>query len=102
MKDMGTGLRADDLIATYSSKGPSMLDDVVKPDLVAPGNLIMSTLASTSDTMYSQYPAMVAVSDYTTVEDFVRILHAERHQHGGAGGKRRGSPGAAAEPRAHP
>ena len=37
---------ADDLIATYSSKGPSMLDHVVKPDLVAPGNLIASSLAS--------------------------------------------------------
>src|SRR5438445_680916 len=30
MKTMGTKDRADDLIATYSSKGPSMLDHVVK------------------------------------------------------------------------
>jgi len=37
MRDMGTVSRADDLIASYSSKGPTALDKVVKPDLVAPG-----------------------------------------------------------------
>jgi len=61
----GTASRADDLIATYSSKGPSMLDHVVKPDLVAPGNLIIADLASTSDTMYSLYPQnLVPISTY--------------------------------------
>src|SRR5207302_4321759 len=66
MKTMGTRTRNDDLIATYSSKGPSMLDHVVKPDLVAPGNLIVSDLASTSDTLYNAYPSnLVPVSDYT-------------------------------------
>jgi hypothetical protein len=35
MKDMLTPNRADDQIASYSSKGPSLLDHVVKPDLVA-------------------------------------------------------------------
>ena len=67
MKTMGTPSRGDDLIATYSSKGPTMLDHVVKPDLVAPGNLIVSDLASTSDTLFSQFPAnLVAIQDYTT------------------------------------
>ena len=42
MKTMGTVLRADDQIASYSSKGPSVVDHVVKPDLVAPGNRIVS------------------------------------------------------------
>jgi serine protease AprX len=37
MKTMGTPSRSDDLIATYSSKGPTLLDHVVKPDIVAPG-----------------------------------------------------------------
>ena len=45
MKDMGTTTRTDDLIASYSSKGPTLLDQVVKPDLVAPGNSIVSALA---------------------------------------------------------
>jgi serine protease AprX len=46
MRTMGTQTRVDDAIASYSSKGPSMLDHVVKPDLVAPGNLVTSLLAA--------------------------------------------------------
>ena len=42
MKTMGTPSRADDAIASYSSKGPTLFDHVVKPDLVAPGNCIIS------------------------------------------------------------
>jgi serine protease AprX len=36
------GKRADDKIATYSSRGPSRLDLICKPDLVAPGNKVVS------------------------------------------------------------
>ncbi len=43
MKDMETLTRADDLIASYSSKGLTLIDHVVKPDVVAPGNRIIST-----------------------------------------------------------
>jgi serine protease AprX len=42
MQTMGTLSRADDQIATYSSKGPTPCDHVVKPDMVAPGNRILS------------------------------------------------------------
>jgi serine protease AprX len=42
MKHMGTATRADDLMASYSSKGPTLRDQVVKPDLVAPGNLVVA------------------------------------------------------------
>src|ERR1017187_3635505 len=42
MKSMGTPSRADDLIATYSSKGPTAVDHIAKPDLVAPGNQVIS------------------------------------------------------------
>ena len=45
MRDLGTPNRSDDLIASYSSKGPTMIDHVVKPDLVAPGNQVISLLA---------------------------------------------------------
>src|SRR4051794_21672174 len=45
MRSMGTPSRADDLVASYSSKGPSAVDHIVKPDLVAPGNQIISLLA---------------------------------------------------------
>ena len=36
------GNRANDRIATYSSRGPSRLDYVLKPDIIAPGNRVIS------------------------------------------------------------
>src|SRR5215470_16571914 len=39
------GARTDDVIASYSSKGPTLLDHIAKPDLVAPGNRITSLLS---------------------------------------------------------
>ena len=44
MKDMRTISRSDDLIASYSSKGPTLLDHIVKPDIVAPGNRVISLI----------------------------------------------------------
>ena len=35
MNTLGTPARSDDKIASYSSKGPSQIDHVIKPDLVA-------------------------------------------------------------------
>ena len=55
MKTMGTPSRSDDLVASYSSKGPTLFDHVAKPDIVAPGNLIVSDLASTTDTLFTSY-----------------------------------------------
>lgn len=67
MKTNGTPGLGDDQIATYSSKGPSMIDFVVKPDLVAPGNLMVSDLSSTTATLYTQYPQnLVPISYYKT------------------------------------
>lgn len=42
----GTATISDDAMASYSSKGPSFMDQVSKPDLVAPGNLVTSINAS--------------------------------------------------------
>src|SRR5262249_10546461 len=53
---LGTISRSDDYVATFSSKGPSLIDHVVKPDLVAPGNSITSLLA-TNSTLATNYPA---------------------------------------------
>jgi len=44
----GTDQTSDDVMTSYSSKGPSLLDHVIKPDLVAPGNKIVSLLANGS------------------------------------------------------
>jgi serine protease AprX len=54
-KTNGTPERLDDQIASYSSKGPTLIDHVVKPDLVAPGNRIISLQAPGSylSTTYS-------------------------------------------------
>ena len=43
----GTPQRSDDAVASYSSRGPTYGDGFVKPDLVAPGNKIVSLEAST-------------------------------------------------------
>jgi len=55
MKTIGTPQRGDDLIASYSSKGPTAVDHIVKPDLVAPGNLVVSLQALTAH-LESTYP----------------------------------------------
>ncbi len=67
MKPMGTSSRADDLIASYSSKGPTLIDHVVKPDIVAPGNMAISVLASSNATLVKASPKnIVALSSYST------------------------------------
>lgn len=52
-----TPTRVDDKIASYSSKGPTVVDHIVKPDLVAPGNAQVSLrdAGSTMDVLYPQY-----------------------------------------------
>jgi serine protease AprX len=55
LKSMGTYSRTDDQIASYSSKGPTTYDHVVKPDLVAPGNLVVS-LDAPGSTLEAEYP----------------------------------------------
>src|SRR5439155_242214 len=56
MKDMRTISRSDDLIASYSSKGPTLLDHIVKPDIVAPGNRVISLIQAGS-TIYKDSSA---------------------------------------------
>jgi serine protease AprX len=64
MKDMSTAMRADDLIASYSSKGPTLVDHIVKPDLVAPGNGIISAQASNSVIPALAPQSLVPISYY--------------------------------------
>ena len=58
MKSEGTASRSDDLIASYSSRGPTWIDFTAKPDIVAPGNLVGSLLAPGS-TLSKQYPGNI-------------------------------------------
>ena len=42
MNTQGTAIRSDDEVTTYSSRGPTAYDFTLKPDLVAPGNKVVS------------------------------------------------------------
>ena len=63
-KTNGTAMRLDDTVASYSSKGPTLLDHIVKPDLVAPGNRIVS-LESPGSALATQQSSLV-ISPITT------------------------------------
>src|SRR5205807_6208620 len=65
MKTLSTYPRTDDLIASYSSKGPTYIDLTVKPDVVAPGNQIVSLLAPNS-TLVASAPGNVIYPSYYT------------------------------------
>jgi len=64
------GNRANDKIATYSSRGPSRLDLVMKPDIVAPGNKVISLDAqgSSLDT-FNNGSNQVPYSYYLTTQE---------------------------------
>ncbi|MGA3008356.1 MAG: S8 family serine peptidase, partial [Opitutaceae bacterium] len=66
IKSHGTTTMTDDLIASYSSKGPTLYDHYVKPDVVAPGNLIVSTLP-TGLTLSNAYPANRVTGNFFTL-----------------------------------
>ena len=54
------GNHAHDRIATYSSRGPSRLDFVLKPDIIAPGNQVIS-LNAPGSYLATQYAAVDGV-----------------------------------------
>jgi serine protease AprX len=54
----GTPYRSDDEVASYSSRGPTLFDRLVKPDLVAPGNKILG-LAAPGSTLVREHPELV-------------------------------------------
>jgi serine protease AprX len=64
MRAMDTATRTDDLVASYSSKGPTAIDHVVKPDIMAPGNHVVSLLAAGS-TLAADPANAVPMSYYT-------------------------------------
>jgi serine protease AprX len=55
----GTPQRSDDVVATYSSRGPTYGDRLIKPDLVAPGNKLTS-LSAVGSTLWKKYPELRA------------------------------------------
>jgi len=62
---MYTATRVDDQIASYSSKGPTLVDHIVKPDLVAPGNHLVSLRVAGSTLDVANPQLVVAPSSGT-------------------------------------
>ena len=52
------------MIASYSSKGPTAIDHIMKPDLVAPGNQVVSAIGSGLHTLTRMYPQSVVGRSY--------------------------------------
>jgi serine protease AprX len=54
-KSNGSTSASAETLASYSSKGPTTYDHIVKPDMVAPGNDIVS-LSAPGATLEADYP----------------------------------------------
>ena len=54
----GTAKRSDDVMAAFSSRGPTWIDFAAKPDLLAPGVGIES-LSDPVGTLYAKYPQLL-------------------------------------------
>ena len=57
LNTFGTVKRSDDAVTSYSSRGPTRFDLIVKPDVAAPGNKIVSLQANGSY-LPTFYPAL--------------------------------------------
>ena len=66
-QDWGTPETTDDLVAPFSSRGPTAIDGVIKPDILAPGTGISSIRSAGSfiDNLLEQ--RRVRLSDFLTV-----------------------------------
>jgi serine protease AprX len=68
----GTATSGDDLITTYSSKGPTVVDHIVKPDLVAPGHRITS-LIDPNSTLLNLVPQAAVFSQTTQSNSYFML-----------------------------
>ena len=80
----GTDYRSDDGVATYSSRGPTRgyktlsngarkYDNLIKPDLIAPGNKIIGARSTTTNNLILQYPSL-ATGNATNPVDKVMYM----------------------------
>src|SRR5439155_23852367 len=65
-KGSSTPDRSDDAMASYSGHGPSRLDFVLKPDLVAPGNRVIAGRCGITSYLEPAYDPtnLIAVASY--------------------------------------
>jgi serine protease AprX len=64
MDDDNTVTVTDDVLAWYSSKGPSLVDFVVKPDVVAPGTWVVSARAAGSWIDTNHHELTLKIGEY--------------------------------------
>ena len=80
----GTNFRSDDTVATFSSRGPTRgyrtlsngarkYDNLIKPDLIAPGNKIIGARSTTTNNLILSYPQL-ATGNATNAADKVMYL----------------------------
>ncbi len=57
-KTFGTNRRSDDVVASFSSRGPTLVDGAAKPDLIAPGDHLVAAAAK-GNILETTYPWLV-------------------------------------------
>jgi serine protease AprX len=62
MNSNGSPSQSAEIMTSYTSKGPTTYDHVVKPDIMAPGNNIVS-LAAPGATLEANYPAQLVTGN---------------------------------------
>jgi serine protease AprX len=63
MTSWNTNVRTDDKLATYSSRGPTFIDKLPKPDIVAPGSNLIAP-QSPGNRIATNYPAQIINGNY--------------------------------------
>jgi serine protease AprX len=69
----GTVTRVDDVVASYSSRGPTALDYLAKPDLMAPGTGIVSLSDATSVLYTSKAEYLLKGSVQTSYKPYLSL-----------------------------
>jgi serine protease AprX len=69
----GTIVRTDDVMAGYSSRGPTAIDFEAKPDLVAPGTGVVSLADPSSAMYYSKAAYLVTGSLFSGVKPYLSL-----------------------------
>jgi serine protease AprX len=63
MTAWGTDNRTDDTVATYSSRGPTAFEHIVKPDIAAPGSQIIAAMSPNS-LLATSFPQLQSGGSY--------------------------------------
>ena len=76
----------DDVIADYSSRGPTWYDTFVKPDVVAPGHNLFAQLSKRQQYLFDALPLKQLLGSVDRKQQ--KYLAPQRHQHGRRRGQR--------------